>query len=332
MAEKLATIIVFYLHNIFEMRSLNLATLAALVLVALSLLCLYRADGPSVLSVRASDGSLQKSLFWIPKSDGPVPLVIALHTWSGSYSQDYSKHYLELSKELGWAFLHPDFRGANDNPESGGSAKAIADVMMAKDAILSRAMIDVNRIYLIGYSGGGHMALLLAGQYRDQWAGVSVWSPITDLVRWSEETRDSGQVEYYEQIKKVCSGDPNVRLQARSNCKSRSPITYLEPDSSVPIAFYSGIQDGHTGSVPVSHSLLAYNSLVSASERIEIEDIRHIVETATPPIHPTEDREIDGRKVVYERRSGKISVTLFEGSHEILYKHAFEWLSSLREE
>ena len=54
-----------------------------------------------------ADGSEQKTLFYAPPGDEPVPLLVAFHTWSGDYRQDESP-YAEWCIARGWAFVHPD--------------------------------------------------------------------------------------------------------------------------------------------------------------------------------------------------------------------------------
>ena len=49
-----------------------------------------------------------------------VPLLVALHTWSGDYKQRASIPYAQWCIEKGWAFVHPQFRGPNRRPEATG--------------------------------------------------------------------------------------------------------------------------------------------------------------------------------------------------------------------
>ena len=47
-------------------------------------------------------------------------------------------------------------------------------------------------VYLVGVSGGGHMALLMAGRVPDRWTAVSAWVPVSDLAAWHAECRGRG--------------------------------------------------------------------------------------------------------------------------------------------
>ena len=72
--------------------------------------------------VSNADGTEQPALFWKPDTqDGPVPLLVALHTWSGNYLQAGGEAvFARWCQQVGWAFVHPDFRGINKTPQAGG--------------------------------------------------------------------------------------------------------------------------------------------------------------------------------------------------------------------
>ncbi len=65
--------------------------------------------------------------------------------------------------------------------------------------------IDPQRIYLVGVSGGGHMALLMAGRAPEVWAGVSAWCGISDLAAWHRQTKAAG-LSYWQSLEKACGG------------------------------------------------------------------------------------------------------------------------------
>ena len=106
------------------------------------------------------DGTLQPSLFFRPRTDAPVPLVVGLHTWS--YDRfNQAENYLPLCGKYGWALLLPEFRGPNlaSNPHSHdacGSLKARRDILDAVDYVLRTSAIYYDNIFLLGCSGGGH--------------------------------------------------------------------------------------------------------------------------------------------------------------------------------
>ncbi len=285
-----------------------------------------------IIAFESADGSTQRSLYWSPASERPVALLVALHTWSGDFRQPDRRAQLEFCRRRGWAFLHPDFRGPNTNPAAMGSDLAIHDVLTAIATARERRAIDPDRIYLVGHSGGGHMGLLLAARHPELWAGVSVWSPIVDLDAWANEVADTPWRHYGEQIASVCGNgttDPAVRREA---CARRSPIHYLRPGLGVPLAIHAGFDDGRRGSVPITHAIRAYNALVPEAARVSREQTASLASGA--PVHlqngrSTGEPSIGDRRALFAREHGNVSLTLFDGHHELLPTAVAEWLVDL---
>jgi len=130
------------------------------------------------LSVISSlDGSAEKVLFHFPESGKNVPLLVGLHTWS--YDRfNQLEQMLPYCREKGWALLLPEFRGPNlsSNPrarQACASDLAKQDILDAVYKVLSDFAVDPEKIFLLGGSGGGHMALLAAAGTPQLWKGVS---------------------------------------------------------------------------------------------------------------------------------------------------------------
>lgn len=111
----------------------------------------------------SADGTQQPAMFYKPDADEPRPLLVALHSWSSDYTQPASAIYAEWCIGNGWVFIHPNFRGRNVRPEATGSELVVQDVVSAVDYAKQNARVDENRIYAVGWSGGGHLALLRRG-------------------------------------------------------------------------------------------------------------------------------------------------------------------------
>jgi dipeptidyl aminopeptidase/acylaminoacyl peptidase len=209
----------------------------------------------------SGDSTLHPALFYAPDVSKTCPVLVALHTWSSDYLQTSSVPYLLWCIEKDWAFIHPNFREANNKPEATGSELVVADIVSAADYAISNANADLGRIYLVGVSGGGHATLLMAGRVPDIWAGVSAWVPITDLAAWYFESKDRG-ASYANHIVMSTGGIPGASAEVDFQYKARSPITHLA-NATAPLDINAGINDGHTGSVPISHSLNAFNSTLA---------------------------------------------------------------------
>lgn len=279
--------------------------------------------------VSSADSTLQPALFYKPQTEKKVPLLVALHTWSGDYTQKTSIPYAEWCIENKWVFIHPDFRGPNKRPEATGSDKTVKDILSSVDYAVEKANVDSQRIYLVGCSGGGYSSLLMAGRATDIWAGVSAWVPISDLKAWYIECKKADR-GYADDIFKSCGGAPGTSFAVDFEYKSRSPITYLSGNLNLPLDINAGIKDGHTGSVAVSHSLRVFNLAASKNDRIGEKDIKFFVEKAEVPPHlkkQVTDPAYGDKTVLFRKNSGNARITIFDGGHEIIYEAALSWPS-----
>lgn len=275
-----------------------------------------------------ADDSIQPAMFYSPLSDKKVPLLVTLHTWSDDYQSDSHQACLDWCQDKGWAYIHPNFRGPNRNPEATGSDLAVQDIVDAVTYASRHAAIDSSRVYLIGTSGGGYSALLMAGRHPELWAGVSAWVPITDLTAWYHENKAMGD-KHWREVADSCSGPPGTSKEVDKQYKLRSPLTYLEDAREVAIDINAGIRDGHEGSVPVSHSLRAFNTIAHQHDRFTNQDIQSIVETATIPKHlqhEISDPTYGDKQPLLRRYAGRARVTLFDGRHEYIPEAALRWL------
>ena len=286
------------------------------------------------------DSTMQPALFKAPPSGrGPSPLLVALHTWSGDYLQKNSLPYLELAEERRWVFVHPDFRGPNNNPQATGSLAATADILDAVAYARAHAEVDTSRIYLVGASGGGYMALLTAARHPDLWAAVSAWVPITHLALWYGECYERGDMKYVNDLEASCGGPPvDGGPEVDARYALRSPLPILPRAAGLPVEISAGIRDGHDGSVPVSQSLLAFNMMAEANgmpeKTLTPDEIHYFVSRAAVPARLSGEAEDDpyykAKKVLFRRRAGTVRVTIFDGAHEVIPAAAIGWLEAHR--
>jgi acetyl esterase/lipase len=278
-----------------------------------------------------ADNAEQPALWYAPLAQSePRPLLVGLHSWSTDFKQGASVPYAKWCIEKGWVFMHPDFRGPNRRPEATGSELVVQDILSAVEYAKKHAVVDESRIYLVGVSGGGHAALLMAGRSPEIWAGVSVWVPISDLAKWYVETA-ARNLRYAREIELSVGGKPVVDLKALREARKRSPITYLARAKGLALDINAGITDGHTGSVPVSHSLEAFNVLAAEKDRLSAEQVAEFVRTARVPDSITDEVPVDKtygeKRVLFRRSSGAARVTLFQGGHEMITEAALQWLA-----
>jgi len=263
------------------------------------------------------DGTPQKAYIYQTTAGQPMPLVISLHTWSGDYKQ--RDELSELVQKENWNLIHPDFRGPNRTAQSCGSKFVIQDIDDAIGYAIENMPVDKSHIFVVGVSGGGHAACLsyLTTQYPVN--TIFAWASVTDIEAWYYQSRNR-KSRYADDIFSV-TRSANNQLNVK-DARSRSPMWLpLPKDSKSTIHLFAGIHDGYTGSVPISQSLLFYNRLAAAggdtNALVPESDIIALVARGKLT-GPDPGTEIGGRKVFLHKESILASITLFEGTHEML--------------
>lgn len=284
-------------------------------------------------TVSPLDGEKQPILYWAPETAErqPTPLFVFLHSWSADYTQDNSKWMVECVRR-NWIWIHPNFRGVNQTPKACGSEFARQDILDAVQFARSKWNVDANRVYIAGVSGGGHMSLLMAGYHPNQFSAVSAWVGPMDLIEWHRfHTVDGKPDKYAQMIELSLGGPPGSSEEIHDDYKDRSPVFKLSQTGDLPISIFAGVQDGHAGSVPVSHSLNAFNVIAKShgTDLISDEDIQSLVKDRKL-LHPQKSDTVEdpilGRQIHLQRTSRRSVITIFEGGHESIPESAFSWL------
>lgn len=279
------------------------------------------------------DGESQPILYWAPEKARakPTPLFVFLHSWSGDYTQNNVKWQAQAVKR-GWIYLHPNFRGVNQTPKACGSKWARQDILDAVDFATAKFNVDPKRIYLAGTSGGGHMAMLMAGHHPDRFSAVSAWVGISDLSAWYDfHVKDGKPQRYARMILGSLGGAPGSSPAIDADYKDRSPIHHLHRAIDIPLQICAGINDGYSGSVPTTHSLKAFNVIARAQELNGIPDSVVSDLALRKPIKgftPLDARSVSafGREIAFHQSTRTASVVIFDGGHEGLTEPACDWL------
>ena len=208
---------------------------------------------------------------------------------------------------------------------------ALADLEVALALARARRVIDPDRIYAVGVSGGGMMALVAAARLSETWAAASAWVPVTDLARWHADSK-ARKNKYAGEIEKVCGGPPGQSAEFDAAYAARSVERLLAAGPpGCPLDINTGIHDGHTGSVPVGHAVRAFNAVVAPADRLsdavidELETTRAVPEAwrfeGADPLHAS-------RPVLLRKTSGPARLTVLKGGHEIVHEAALTWLEA----
>ncbi len=203
------------------------------------------------LMIRSTlDGTMQPSLFYKASTQGR-PLLVGLHTWSHNRFNQID-NMLPYAEQYDFNLLLPEFRGNNKetNPNctlACGSEFAKRDIVDAIDYVVEHEGVDVENVFLLGLSGGGHMALLMAGYKPEYFKAIGAYVPITDLAKWQKQNSN-----YAGQVEACCSGDAE-------EMKKRSPISYVDTVARANLKIFHGKFDPV---VPVTQSLEFYDVLM----------------------------------------------------------------------
>lgn len=298
---------------------------------------MWRRYAPEVETVRirsSLDGAIQRAQFYAPRSSEPRPLLVVLHSWSASYLQNIHIPYAEFAIANDWAFIHPDFRGHNRRPEATVSELAVQDVIDAVEHARANANIDDSRIYLMGYSGGAMMAMVLAGLHPERWAAVATWVAVYDLPAWYERMARRGS-RYAREIEKSCGGSPKAGSKAYDECFHRSPAAHLHRAAGrTPVFIAHGLGDLLASP---GHAIDAFNALAAPADRITPAQRASIVKERAIPSELSGTSSIDraafdeaGLPIALERTSQGATLVLFEGDHDMLYAPGLRWLAAHR--
>jgi len=307
-----------------------------LLLHSVAALGLCSAERRKVMVTSTIDGSQQPCYVILPGSyleePAPAPLLVSLHTWSGDVEQRNMALEAE-AEERGWIYLFPHFRGANRHPDACGSPLSQQDILDAVDWACRAEKVDQRRIYLTGVSGGGHMTMLMVGRHPDRWAAASAWVGISDLAAWYHRHKEGN---YGQMMRACCGGAAGQSRTIDRQYRQRSPLTWLKKSLPVPLDIAAGVHDGHTGSVPVRHSLEAFNVIArtAGAKEISEEEMQQIGRAEGRLLEPTtSDQARDpslGRDIYLRRHAGRSRVTIFEGGHEGVAHAAVAWLNQFQ--
>jgi pimeloyl-ACP methyl ester carboxylesterase len=131
----------------------------------------------------AHDPARNRALLRLPpgyQPGQPVPLVVALHPWGGWADQAMSAFYADSVTDQGWLLLAPDAKPYQYVPLLVLQHRTIEMV----DYVMANYAVDASRVYLIGVSGGGYRAVVMAAKHPQRFAAVVDLKGPMDLERW----------------------------------------------------------------------------------------------------------------------------------------------------
>ena len=282
-----------------------------------------------LVKINSTNDKAIQNAYFLPSLE-KKPLLVSLHNWSGDFTQ--KDHLSKLALKHNWNYIHPDFRGANNNEESCLSDLVISDVDDAIQYAIDNSNVDIKNIFIVGASGGGYVTLGTYLRTRHKIKRFISWVPISDLNAWYYQSLAIGNKKYAKDI--LSCTDSNLNLINERELKRRSPLYWKVPSNiSGGIDIYAGINDGHTGggAVPISHSILFFNHLLSAwglnESYITSKTISKLLTRAY--VNSPSDKKIQKRTIIYQNKTELATLTIFDGGHEILSEYTFNKLIEL---
>lgn len=270
------------------------------------------------------DKKMQKLYFYKSKSPVPKPLIVSLHTWGGTFSQEDPLSKLSKSKDIN--YVRPDFRGSNTTKDACCSDLVISDIDQAISYAIANGNVDTSNIFIMGVSGGGYATLCMYMKSKHRIKKFSSWVPISDLVAWYSDK----SIQKYNYPKDIlaCTSSENGILNVKV-AKEKSPIYWSIPSnraSNSNLEIYAGVNDGtETGSVSITQSINFYNKLLTdlsvkdKSKYVSEIEKSKLLEYRKPI---AKFGKIAGREICLFKRYKRIKLTIFEGGHEMLPEFA----------
>ncbi len=202
------------------------------------------------------DLSMEPAFLYVPEN-AEKRLIVSLHSWSIGKDNNITST-MRLAEETSCSVIWPEFRGPNlaANPrarQACASKLAMQDIVDAAEEACRMKISGPNEIFLIGGSGGAHMALMCAGYRPGLWKAVIASCPITELIDWHAENKN-----YAPHIEACCGGAPDTPERIKEY-KSRSPLYHAGPISRASVYILHG---KHDLSVPFAHSLKMYDAIL----------------------------------------------------------------------
>jgi poly(3-hydroxybutyrate) depolymerase len=270
------------------------------------------------------DRSAQDAVLVVPSHiSEPRSVVVYLHGWSVTDTDRRPDAESEAEKR-GWFLLIPNIRGPYDHPEACGSRYVQQDILDSIEWIKNEYAVDSKHVYLLGFSGGGFVAMLMASLYPQVFAAVSEWSGIVDLTTWY--TKEHPADRYAQAMNKCFGGSPAESPEMRAAYLERSPISHLHPGLNVPVDLNAQKDDPI---VSVQNSIRAFRALEPGL--LTEDDASSFMRGAPPPELPYVRKDPPTGRLIYLRREAHdVRLTIREGGHEMLEKAAFDWFDQFQ--
>ena len=233
------------------------AVMIAVVMTALQLLW---GQEMNIQFESSYDGSEQSAAVYVPEdvAGRKVPLVVVAHSLGCTEDQAENLGWYELAEKEKFIVICPKLHGLNTAGETSmGAIPAQRDILDAIEYAKNHYSIDETRIYLVGRSMGGMLAMLTALKYPDRFAAVVAGQGIYDLELFMKNAPEALREAAYPEL-----GGPEADGN-RWEYRRRSAYRYARNSRYVPIMMWHGTNDTF---VAPEQSKLMFEAMEEANE------------------------------------------------------------------
>jgi dipeptidyl aminopeptidase/acylaminoacyl peptidase len=205
----------------------------------------------------SADGETVQAWLALPKGSGPFPTILHTHGGPETQTVEYFMPNSQAWLDHGFAWLAINYRGSTGfgrpfREKIWGNLGEweVADMLAAREWLISEGIAAANQVFLHGWSYGGYLTLLAMGRHPDLWAGGLAGTATVD---WAMEYADlSAAMKGYSVA--LIGGTPEEKPDQYA---AASPMTYVNRVRA-PVLIIQGRRDTRTPARPVE----AYQALM----------------------------------------------------------------------
>lgn len=229
-------------------------------------------------------GRTRTFISWSPEGPGPFPLVVALHGRLGTGAQMLKLSGLTaIAEQEHFIVVYPDgidrswADGRNTSPASKQGVDDVAFLRALIDEFVTKRSADPSRVYVLGMSNGGFMALTLACQAADT---VTAVGSVTGFLG--------------AQLAKSCSPTRAV------------PVAIIAGDTDPLVPFAGGELEGGRGAITGADDTFALWRRLDGCEGAPII-------TALPDADPNDGTLVERREISSCRDGSRVRLDVVKG-------------------
>lgn len=155
------------------------------------------------------------------KSDKPTLVLIHGGYWRNLFDREHMRPLAVALAKSGFNVVLPEFRRVAGHPES-----------TLRDLAFALSTLEDQKLILVGYSSGGHLALLLADKFPTVTKIIGL-APVTDLVE--SQRLELGRAAVLEWLGRDAALRPELDPMVRPPIKAETIFIHGNLDERVPL-------------------------------------------------------------------------------------------------